>query len=49
MGKYLFYGSGGIGTAVFLFGCVKHNSVLTSIGIILLILCVIISLFSKEK
>jgi hypothetical protein len=49
MGKILFYGSGVLGTAAVLVGCVMHSPIPTNIGIFLLSICIIISLFSKEK
>jgi hypothetical protein len=49
MGKYLFYGSGALGTAAVLIGCAMHDTVPTNVGLVLLIVCLIISLFSKEK
>jgi hypothetical protein len=49
MGKYVFYGCGVLGTAAVLVGCVMHNPIPTNIGFVLLIICVILGLFSKER
>jgi len=48
MGKYLFYGSGGAGIAVFLFGYVQHDPILANIGLVLLMICLLIAFFTKE-
>ena len=49
MGKYVFYGCGVLGTAAVFIGCAMRDPIPTNIGFVLLIICVIISLFSKEK
>jgi hypothetical protein len=49
MGKYLFYGTGGAGIAVFLVGCAKHDPIPTNIGLVLLMICLLIAFFSKER
>jgi hypothetical protein len=49
MGKYLFYGTGGAGIAVFLVGCSKNDPVVSNCGIVLLMICLLIAFFSKER
>jgi len=49
MGKLIFYGVGVLGIAAILIGCATHSPIPTNIGFVLLIICVILGLFSKER
>jgi hypothetical protein len=48
MGKVLFYGSAGTGIAMFLIGWRIASAVAADCGLLLLTLCLILALMSKE-
>jgi hypothetical protein len=47
--KLTFYGTGGLGTAVFLYSVISHSAIASNVGLVLLTICVILGLFSKER